>query len=152
MKIASMGGPVPPKGHRSRRLVLVINDTQEILELFSDIFTEEGYDVIVSSFAPKELDEIIAIDPDLLVVDFMIGDEARGWQLLQKLKMHRETATIPAIACTAAVAVVRELEGHLSAKNIAVVLKPFDIDDLLRAVDHVFSIHTAHDELRSSDD
>jgi hypothetical protein len=30
---------------------------------------------------------------------------------------------------------VRGLQGHLTDKNVAVVLKPFDIDDILRQID-----------------
>ena len=38
------------------------------------------------------------------------------------------------IVCTAAIRLVRELEGHLKEKGVGVVLKPFDIDDLLREI------------------
>jgi CheY-like chemotaxis protein len=55
--------------------------------------------------------------------------------LLQKLKMDRATAKIPVVVCTAALQLARELEGHLKEKGVALVLKPFDIDDLLRAVE-----------------
>ena len=44
--------------------------------------------------------------------------------------MDRETASIPIIVCTAAINLVRELEGHLREKGVGVVLKPFNIDDL----------------------
>ena len=50
--------------------------------------------------------------------------------MLQKLRMYRPTEHLPVVVCTAAIALVRELEGHLHSKNIAVVLKPFDLDEL----------------------
>jgi CheY-like chemotaxis protein len=117
------------------RHILVVNDTQEILDLFRDILEEEGYRVSLSTFTFRELDEIITLKPDLIILDFLIGGEDYGWQLLQKMKMNRATATIPTIVCTAAVHLVRHLEGHLKAKGVGVVLKPFDIDDLLREID-----------------
>lgn len=119
---------------RSAPLVMVVNDTQEILALFRDILTEEGYEVVLSSYAPQEMHEILAANPDLLILDLMIGGEAQGWQLLQKLRMTRETQKIPVVVCTAAVQLAKELEGHLTKKNVGLVLKPFDIDDLLEAV------------------
>ena len=118
-----------------RGRILVVNDTPEILDLFRDILEEEGYEVVLHSYATRDLDEVKAVGPDLIVLDFIIGGEDQGWQLLQKLKLDRETEQIPIIVCTAAVGLVRELEGHLRAKGIAVILKPFDIDDLLRQVD-----------------
>ena len=121
------------EGPRTRR-ILVVNDTPEILDLFRDILEDEGYAVSLYSHPFKDLAEIKKVRPDLILLDFIIGGEAHGWQLLQQLRMDRATATIPVIVCTAAVGLVRELEGHLKEKGVAVILKPFDIDDLLRAV------------------
>lgn len=114
--------------------IMVINDTQEILELFQDLLTDEGYEVVLYSYGIKDLDDVERVKPDLIILDHIIGGEAVGWQMLQKLKMKRSTAKIPIIVCTAAVNAVSEMEGYLKAKNIGLVLKPFDIDDLLIAV------------------
>lgn len=119
---------------RKKPLVLVINDTQEILDLFREILEEDGMDVVLSSFDVQEVPDVQRINPDLIILDFMVGAEALGWQLLQKLRMNRETEKLPVIVCTAALQLARELEGHLKAKNVGLVLKPFDIDDLLGAV------------------
>jgi CheY-like chemotaxis protein len=119
-----------------RKRVLVINDTKEILELFRDVIEREmGHDVILMSFAPDELERIVEQRPDLVIVDFMIGErEMEGWQLLQKMRMHPTTAGIPIVACTAAVKQVRETEAYLLEQGIEVVLKPFTIDQLEGAV------------------
>lgn len=132
--IGNATAKILPRKDRSRPLALVVNDTQEILDLFRDILAEEGFDAVLSSYAPRELDTVIEIDPDVVILDFMIGEEAHGWQLLQKIKMHRTTAVIPCVVCTGAVGLVRELEGHLMSKNVGVVLKPFDIDELMSTV------------------
>jgi DNA-binding response OmpR family regulator len=115
----------------SRKHILVINDTQEILDLFREILEEEGYLVSLYSSSFSDVREIAAYAPDLVVLDLMIGGESQGWQMLQKMKMARETAGIPVVVCTAAVALARDLEGHLRAKNVGLVLKPFDIDELV---------------------
>jgi CheY-like chemotaxis protein len=114
--------------------VLVVNDTQEILDLFQEILEGEGFRVSLSAFAIKNLDTIIELAPDLVILDFLMGGEQAGWQLLQKMKMDRRTADIPVVVCTAALSMVRDLEGHLRSKNVGVVLKPFDIDDLMGEV------------------
>jgi len=126
----------PPVVERQREkpLILVINDTQEILDLFREILEEEGCDVVLSSFGVQEVADVQKIDPDLVILDFLIGGEAQGWQLLQKLRMTRATQNLPIIVCTAALQLVRELEGHLTSKNVGLILKPFDIDELVEAV------------------
>src|SRR4051794_4689144 len=38
--------------------ILVVNDTQEILDLFQELLTEEGYDVVLYSYGIEDLVEI----------------------------------------------------------------------------------------------
>jgi len=114
--------------------IMVINDTQEILDMFRAILEEEGYEVILYSFAILDMNEYERVKPDLIILDLVFGSEKSGWQMLQKLKMNRPTANIPIILCTAATNAVREMEGYLLSKGVTVILKPFDIDDLAAAV------------------
>lgn len=115
--------------------ILVINDTQEILDLFRVLLEEEaGYEVVLYSFAIMDMREVKRIKPDLIILDYVFGSEKLGWQFLQKLKMTRPTAKIPVIICTAATREIHEIEGYLQAQGIRVVPKPFDIDVLLEAV------------------
>jgi DNA-binding response OmpR family regulator len=134
------GSQMTPKAGRKRPLALVVNDTQEILDLFRDILEEEEFEVVLTTFTPRDLDELVSVDPDIVILDFMIGNEAVGWQLLQKMKMHQATQGIPVVVCTGAVQLARELDGQLAAKNVGVVLKPFDIDDLLRMLRSTISL------------
>lgn len=114
--------------------ILVVNDTQEILDTFRELLQEEGYEAILYSYAIMDMHEIERINPDLIILDYIFGGEQSGWQMLQKLKMRRSTETIPIIVCTAATAQVREIEGYLQAQGIKLVPKPFNIDTLLEAV------------------
>jgi CheY-like chemotaxis protein len=114
--------------------VLVINDTEEIIELFREILEEMGHRVSATTFAPEDLAEVTKVNPDLVIMDLLIGGEKHGWQLSQKMRMSRETERIPIVVCTAAYEHLREQEGWLVANNIKILLKPFTIDDLERAV------------------
>lgn len=116
---------------------MVINDTAEILMLFEAILTDEGYEVSLHSYSTRDIDEVKKVMPDLIISDHMPTKDEQGWQFLQKLKMTPETAKIPIIICTTNMKVVRESEGHLAAKGVLVVAKPFDIDELLGAVEEL---------------
>lgn len=123
--------------------IVVINDTPAILDLFTALLEDEGYKVTTDTFnavaAGDKKDEIARLAPDLVILDFIIGGEGLGWQLLQLLRMDRTTRAIPVVICTAAVRQVEELQSHLDELGIAVVLKPFDIDRLLAVVSEVLS-------------
>jgi CheY-like chemotaxis protein len=114
--------------------VLIVNDTEEIIELFRDIVDGMGHQAVAISYAPEDLNEVRKIQPDLAILDLMMGEEGRGWQLVQKMRMSPDTAKIPMIVCSAAVDQVREQEGWLASQGIKVVLKPFQLDDLELAV------------------
>jgi CheY-like chemotaxis protein len=128
-----------------RKRILVINDTKEILELFRDILEGElGHEVVLMSFAPDELSRIVDEKPDLVIIDFVIGErEMDGWQLLQKLRMHPLTVGIPIVACTAAIKAVREQEAYLLEQGIEVVMKPFTVDQLEGAVSRALRLSEA---------
>jgi DNA-binding response OmpR family regulator len=122
--------------------ILVVNDTQEILELFRMLLEEqEGYEVVLSGFPIQQIKEIEQIKPDLIILDLVLGDEKTGMQMLQMLKMQQSTAAIPVLVCTAALQIVREQEGYLVSQGVHVVFKPFEIDDLLTNIEQLLESH-----------
>ena len=131
---------VGEKRAKSAPKILVINDDQEILTLFEEILSEVGYTTVLYSSAIHDLTEIEGHAPDLIIIDYLIGREDSGWQLLQKIKMRRATANIPIIVCTAATKLLLETSGYLLSKRVFAVPKPFDIDELLGAVERALDV------------
>ncbi len=127
-----------------KKHILVVNDDPAILDLFEEILTDEGYTVTLDNFRRSTsdlMDAVREIHPDLVVMDFVVGGELKGWQLLQATQMDRSVRDIPVIICTAAVKQVTELGGHLQSLGVHVVIKPFDIDDLLDVITKVWETH-----------
>ena len=114
--------------------IFVIDDAEDILALFRAALEPEGYQVYTSTYFNQILSEIEQVHPDLIILDFKIGEQYDGWHALQSLRMNRPTADIPILLCTGAVAEVREQEAYLYAKQIPVLYKPFDIDELISIV------------------
>jgi len=115
--------------------VLVVNDTEEILDLFRDIVEGLGHRMTAWSFSPDDLAKVTEIQPDLIILDLMLGPtELQGWALLQKVRMSPPTESIPVVVCTAATNWVREQEGWLAANAVKVVLKPFKVAHLEHAI------------------
>lgn len=114
--------------------ILVINDTQEILDLFRMILEEEGYRVTTLGFAVEDMRKILDAEADLVILDLVFDREYVGWQTLQKMKMHRETEKIPVLVSTAEIRKAQEIQGYLAEKGVGLLLKPFDIDELIGQV------------------
>jgi CheY-like chemotaxis protein len=127
--------------------ILVVNDVPALLDLFRDLLEDEGYQVTLDSFVGAELTEqlgrVKATGPDLVVLDFLVGGELLGWQLLEAMKLDPATVRIPVVVCTAAVETVKELEGHLASMGVEAILKPFDLDQLLAAIERALKRVTA---------
>ncbi|HEU0113579.1 MAG TPA: response regulator [Thermomicrobiales bacterium] len=118
----------------SRRHVLALNNDAMVLALFRDLLEDEGYRVSTQTYLDKDLAGIVALAPDLIILDYMWSSDDQGWSYLQMLRMDPQTAKLPIVLCTAAVREVEALEAHLAEMAVRVVLKPFHIDQLLDAV------------------
>jgi two-component system response regulator VicR len=116
--------------------VLIINDTQEILDLMQELLEEEGYRV-TTSVALLDIAKVKTLAPDVIVQDLLFeGMHETGWKFLTLVRLDPELARIPLVLCTAAVRTVTdpEMAQQLDQKGIRVVLKPFLIEDLLTAL------------------
>ena len=52
--------------------------------------------------------------------------------------MSRRSGRIPVVVCTAAIKLVADLQPHLDAMGVGVVLKPFDIEVLFAGIDKMW--------------
>jgi CheY-like chemotaxis protein len=114
--------------------VLVVNDTQEILELFDAILSEMGLEVVQMTYAPRELERVREVRADLIVLDLIFDREVLGWQLLQKIRMDRSLERVPVVVCSASLHTINDLQGYLTEQKVTVVVKPFSVEQLEEAV------------------
>jgi len=114
--------------------ILAINHSPEVLDLLRELLEEESFRVSTRSHLDRTIDDIATIAPDLILLDYPWNAEDNKWTLLQLLKMDRRTVHIPIVLCTGAVREVEALQSHLERMDVAIVLKPFDIDHLIRVI------------------
>lgn len=117
--------------HPRLRHILAMNQSQDVLDLFRMLLEDEGYRVTTQPFVHKDLKAVEEMAPDLIILDYMWDYEDSGWAFLQMVKMNPTTQKIPTVLCTGAVNRVEELSAHLERMNIRVVIKPFNLEDLL---------------------
>ncbi len=119
--------------------ILVVNDTQEILDLMQELLEDEGYRV-TTSLSLLDISKIKTLAPDVIVQDLLFeGMQETGWKFLTLMRLDPELARIPLVLCTAAVRTINdpEMAEQLDRQGIRVVLKPFTIDDLLTTLEEV---------------
>ena len=114
--------------------ILVIDDAQPVLELLGEILRTEGYRVSLSAAPSRDPEASKRANVDLIILDPVFKSKNLGMPLVQTVKQDPDTEQIPVIVCTAADRAVDAVRADLTRRDIAVVCKPFDIDDLLTAV------------------
>jgi len=114
--------------------ILAVSHFPDLLELWRDLLTEEGYRVTTQSHLERDLAEVNRLSPDLVMIDSMWGTTDDNWSLLQLLRLNPPTASTPIVLCTGAVREAVALAEHLREMRIDVVLKPFDIERLLSVI------------------
>lgn len=128
--------------------ILVINDTQEIIDVMTEVLEEEGYRV-TTSLAILDMTKVKALAPDIIVLDLLFeGGQELGWKMLHLSRLDPELARIPLVLCTAAVQTVKdpEMAAQLERLGVRVVLKPFDLELLLGALQEVLAARTAREQ------
>ena len=121
-----------PNGYQPH--ILAINNDPAVLSLFRDLLQEAGYQVSTQNYIDRDLAQIKILKPDLIILDYMWATEDASWSLLQMLRMDPATVGIPIVLCTDAVREVETLAPHLLDMGTTVVLKPFNIDQLVDAI------------------
>jgi CheY-like chemotaxis protein len=120
--------------------ILIIDDDQSILEMMRLVLEEEGnYRVTTAESIFEDVTAIERLQPQLILLDFLLQGRQTGWNFLQKLRLHRPTKDIPVVICTAALSDVKDQEPILTQKGIPILYKPFDVDELLHIVAQVIS-------------
>lgn len=119
------------------RRILVIDDNEEILELFHALLDDMDYEVIGSDFI--EASAIAQMHPDLLILDYLEGFQPVGGQIVSDLKQQRATTALPVIVCTTASMAKLEHDPVLDTDGVVVVHKPFDVPVLLQTIELVLA-------------
>lgn len=116
----------------------LLEDDLAIQEMVRLLLQSEGHEVTIYASAQECLADLRVDDPyagsmslNLLLVDLRLSKSASGMNVIEQLRANPRLATLPIILMTASATVdKRELERL----QVALVMKPFDIDEILRLV------------------
>jgi DNA-binding response OmpR family regulator len=111
------------------KIILVIEDDPDILEMMSYILREEGYEVFPSLINVSR-DYISDLSPSLILMDNRLG-EGYGRDFCRKLKDDPATSHFP-VVLVSAVTDLAALAGNSGAAGY--LNKPFDLTELLDVV------------------
>ena len=113
-------------------LIYVVEDDISIQEIESFALSNVGYQVEGFSTAGAFFEAMNRKIPDLVLLDVMLPDED-GLSIVKKLRMNRETVTVPIIMVTAKTTEMDKVKGlDIGADDY--MTKPFGVMELISRV------------------
>lgn len=113
--------------------IVVVDDTDEILDLIEEVLTEEGFQVVLCQDASEALETVAAERPALVIADLRMSG-VHGWELVDALLADQRTGRTPIIVCSGAAGELRDAEERVRAQGGDILVKPFDIEELIEKV------------------
>ncbi|MDY6787605.1 MAG: response regulator [candidate division WOR-3 bacterium] len=120
------------------KLILVIDDDEEILNLIEMILTNKNYKVETALTGEEGIKLAIKSHPNLILLDIMMP-VMDGWEILKMLHTEEKTRNIPVAMLTCKTDVKNKLIG-LQEGAIDYITKPFSPEELTTRVESIFNI------------
>ncbi|HTL30759.1 MAG TPA: response regulator [Tepidisphaeraceae bacterium] len=117
------------------RTALIVEDDEMLADLLATVLRSMDFNPVVFHYGANAPDWVREHRPDLVLLDLMLPD-CSGYDICEKIKLDRETNLTPVIIATALTDHSQMVRGLRVGANYYLT-KPFNIDQLQYAVDHV---------------
>jgi DNA-binding response OmpR family regulator len=114
--------------------ILILDDSDDILEVMKDALEMEGYEVKTLNYTDDICKEAITFNTDMVILDYILFG-INGGELCHMMKTNPLTAHVPVIMVSA---YPRVLESLGSYGSDAFIAKPFNLSDILNTVKACF--------------
>lgn len=114
--------------------ILVADDGAQLIELIRDVLLDAGYIHTVAHLGDHAFERICDEHPALVLLDITVMNPGNAWALLDLLRLHPQTRTIPVILLSTDLRLLNDKTELLRTLHCQVLEKPFDIEALLDKV------------------
>jgi CheY-like chemotaxis protein len=121
-----------------RPCILIVDDDPDLLAMLFTELVEEGFSIVAASHGQQALDLLErGLRPHVILIDLMLP-RVTGVDVLTHIRADPELRTIPRIVMTGS-------SQRVGIVADAVFAKPFDHDELLRAIHRLIVPRTSTD-------
>lgn len=112
--------------------IMIIELDQALAELEDVILTGEGFEVTATVCSSSSLQQVLASNPDVIVLDLGPHTKACGWQLLEDLRTNPNTQGIPLLVVSDTEQLLEQAKLNFDVRRE--LRKPYDISDFISGV------------------
>ena len=135
MELSSASADAPPANLSAR--ILVVDDHELNLRLLERLLAMEGREMRAADSLAAAEQALAEEHPAMIVLDLNLPD-GNGLELTRRLKSEPSTASIPIVACTAAVMPADEDRAREAGCD-AFVAKPIDLQKFSAVISSMLS-------------
>jgi signal transduction histidine kinase/DNA-binding response OmpR family regulator len=132
----------PPMSDEQKRLILVVDDDRQIINLYERYLHEHGFQVCPLTDPFLALSTARRLQPFAITLDIMMPGKD-GWQVLEELKRDPETRDIPVVICS----IVEEMQKGINLGAVDYLTKPILEEDLAGVLERLNGDGTIQDIL-----
>lgn len=112
--------------------VLIVDDEEDIIDMVRFRLEKSGYEVVSAIEGHSGIDVAVATKPDIILLDVSMPN-MDGWEVCRRLRANPATQHAKIIVVTA----TRKLEEARTCGPDQLLLKPFNFQELMDALDKV---------------
>ncbi|WP_316831681.1 response regulator [Pedobacter aquatilis] len=114
--------------------ILVVDDDPSILASTKTALEHEGFDVLAMADGENILTQVAAYRPDLVLLDFNIGNYGNGRKIGDQIKKHFNTSQIRLLLFSAGISDESELNRRHFRHFDGFIAKPYDLDAMVNKI------------------
>lgn len=118
--------------------ILIVDDEKDLTNLIRVNLESEGFECIVAYNGAEGIEKVANELPDLILLDIKMP-VMDGYEVLEELKEHHQTASIPVIMCTT----VRGEENIKKAYELGAsgyIIKPFEMYEIVEKIQEMTNL------------
>jgi CheY-like chemotaxis protein len=126
--------------------VLVVDDTPANVRLLDEMLVARGYKVITATTGTEAIDAVRRHRPHLVLLDVQLPD-FDGFEVCERLRADRATATLPVVMVTASVGKERVRALQSGADDF--LTKPFDQAELFARIHSLVKVRGFQEQIEA---
>src|ERR671929_403279 len=124
------------EGRQGVSRILIVDDDPTIVQMLSDILTDEGYEVATATQSLRAFDRAKEAQPDLILMDIMMP-YLDGLDQIKLFSLDDDLKDVPIIVITAKAHALDGIQDLRALRIVDYLYKPFEISVLLEKIRNV---------------
>ncbi len=119
--------------------ILIVDDNESFLEIFSTNLQVSGYEVYTEINAKNGFERIFDIMPDLIILDIYLPDKT-GFEITEEIKKDQRISSIPVMLITADTSdTAATVDEAFNRGADDCIFKPVNMDDTLKRISNLLN-------------